>query len=169
MAVPSIGNNEARVLNEEARRIAALLELARQESILDAQEMALSIEADGYNFQLFDGQEWQPLQDDAVLRPRKLPDDMELEVRVEGQLAEALKKVSTTVAADQPPAEDDAKAAAEKKKRQEEETRLARIFLLSSGEATPFEIVVRYVHKEGGYRIVGNALGEFSVAAMEGL
>lgn len=178
LAVLSVGHNEDRVLKDEARRLAALLELARQESIVESLEMALAIDDRSYSFQMFDGQNWLPVADDPILRARELPDEMELEVEIEGQLAEMMKKAADATAAAQAkqdePAADGKETAADENadrkraERDKADKNVMRIFLLSSGEMTPFEIIVRYVNREDGYTVTGNAIGEIAVAALKG-
>jgi len=178
LAVLSVGHNEDRVLKDEARRLAALLELARQESIVESLEMALAIDDRSYSFQMFDGQNWLPVADDPILRARELPDEMELEVEIEGQLAEMMKKAADATAAAQAkqdePAADGKETAADENadrkraERDKADKNVMRIFLLSSGEMTPFEIIVRYANREDGYTVTGNAIGEIAVAALKG-
>lgn len=163
LAVLSVGHNEDRVLKDEARRIAALLDLARQQAIVESLEMALAVEDDGYRFQVFDGQDWLPMEDDAVLRPRELPDEIELKVEVEGQLVEMMKKAADAAAEKEGEAGEDKEA---QEKRKKADLHLTRIFLLSSGEMTPFEIIVRYVDREGAYTVTGNAIGEVKVDSL---
>lgn len=184
LAVLSVGHNEDRVLKDEARRLAALLDLARQESIVESLEMALAIDDRAYSFQMFDGQSWLPVEDDPILRPRELPEEMELEVEIEGQLVEMMKKAADAAAAaeknkaanaatsgnvnDGTAADgaDNADAAERTAARDKADTNIMRIFLLSSGEMTPFEIIVRYVDREDGYTVTGNAIGEIAVAPL---
>lgn len=186
LAVLSVGHNEDRILKDEARRLAALLELARQESIVESLEMALAIDDRAYSFQMFDGRDWLPIGDDPILRPRELPDEMELKVEIEGQLVEMMKKAADAAAAaekakadkdtanagsgagasgDDTAAKDDA-AAGRTAKREKSDANIMRIFLLSSGEMTPFEIIVRYTDRDDGYTVTGNAIGEISVAPL---
>lgn len=186
LAVLSVGHNEDRILKDEARRLATLLELARQESIVESLEMALAIDDRAYSFQMFDGRDWLPITDDPILRPRELPEEMELKVEIEGQLVEMMKKAAAaTAAAEKAKAEKEAAdagsgadgtaddsatkddAGAERAaKREKSEANIMRIFLLSSGEMTPFEIIVRYADREDGYTVTGNAIGEISVAPL---
>lgn len=176
LAVLSVGHNEDRALKDEARRLAALIELARQESIVESLEMALAIDDRAYSFQMFDGQNWLPVADDPILRARELPDEMELDVEIDGQLAEMMKKAADAAAqakeedqsSDSEEGAQDANADGERAKRDQADKSVMRIFLLSSGEMTPFEIVVRYVNRDDGYTVTGNAIGEIAVAARKG-
>src|SRR3569623_1809643 len=111
-------------VEEETQRLAALIKLGSQEAVLQGREFALEFEVDRYAFVVFDGEQWQPLADDDILRPRTLPFDVVVDLKLEGeQLALATP----------PPAD-----GMEKRERQVP----PRIFLLSSGEMSPFELRV---------------------------
>lgn len=79
--------NEPRdLLRQETRRLQALIQLARQEAILTHREIGLRRDAQGYQFLVFSGENWQakPLQG-TPLRARALPEDISLVLRIEGQ------------------------------------------------------------------------------------
>ncbi len=132
MATLSVGGNEGRALRDEAQRLSALLELAAQDAILNARELALEVDGAAYRFLHYDAEaeQWLPLADD-VLRPRELPPGMELSALVEGQQPEEGKFG---------------------------ETEATRIFILSSGEMTPFTLTLKLA--EGPvYELSGDMLG----------
>jgi general secretion pathway protein H len=66
-AMPS----ERQVLQNDAQRIALLLQLARDEAIVRNRPIAFEAEADHYRFLLFEQNKWQILQRDELLRERK--------------------------------------------------------------------------------------------------
>lgn len=119
-AVIAIGDGgHDRVMEQEARRLASLLELARDEGILVAETQAVGFTRHGYAFlrqYRVDERsyEWLPVADDPVLRPRDLTErGVELTLYVEG-VAVALPRES-----DQPP---------------------PHVYLGLAGEITPFQI-----------------------------
>lgn len=65
-AMPS----ERQVLQNEAQRIALLLQLARDEAIVRNRPIAFEAENDRYRFLIRDGSTWQPLQQEDMLRER---------------------------------------------------------------------------------------------------
>lgn len=75
---------EARELHEEARRLAALTELAAEDAVMNSRELALTLTPQGYGFETYEAGEWRPLNDD-VLRQRRLPAGMQLAAQVEGE------------------------------------------------------------------------------------
>ncbi|MDA3969928.1 MAG: type II secretion system minor pseudopilin GspH [Desulfobulbaceae bacterium] len=104
------------VVEEEAKRLAALLNLAQEEAILTGNEYALELRLSEYRFVRLDGESWQEFPPDEVFRPRTLPAELHLELTIGGEL------ISPTILM----AEGDESP--------------PRIYLLSSGEITPFSI-----------------------------
>ncbi|MCG6932637.1 MAG: GspH/FimT family pseudopilin [Gallionella sp.] len=66
-AMPS----EHQVLQDDAQRIALLLQSARDEAILRDRPIAFEADTDRYRFLIFENNEWQPLKHDDLLRERK--------------------------------------------------------------------------------------------------
>ncbi|MGB9094261.1 MAG: GspH/FimT family pseudopilin [Gallionella sp.] len=66
-AMPS----ERQVLQNDAQRIALLLQSARDEAIVRDRPIAFEADPDGYRFLIFENNEWQPLKQDDLLRERK--------------------------------------------------------------------------------------------------
>src|SRR3990172_704604 len=62
---------ERQVLQNDAQRIALLLQLARDEAIVRNRPIAFEAEADRYRFLLRNGKSWQTLQQDDMLRERE--------------------------------------------------------------------------------------------------
>lgn len=119
-AVIAIGDGgHDRIMEQEARRLASLLELARDEGILIAETQAVGFTRQGYVFlrrYRVDERsyEWLPVAEDPVLRARELAErNVELTLYVEGV------EVSLPRTADQPP---------------------PHVYLGMAGEMTPFQI-----------------------------
>lgn len=137
-AALSIGRADNAV-EEEAERLAALIRLGSEEAVLQGRELAIEFNTDGYRFLAFDGEQWLAIVDDELLRPRTLPFDVAVDLAIEG---EPLQLQAETDAEDG------------------ERRTPPRIFLLSSGEMSPFELVVHKSGAGGGYRINGGSRGE---------
>ncbi len=149
----SIGPSEYRQLKEEGLRIATLIELARQEAILDAQELSLVFKEKEYYFQVFNGEQWTAIEGDNILRLRTLPKRMQMDITIDGEPIEiATLSVNDEIQDDEEPGDD------EKKTKKDEDA--VRIFLLSSGEMTPFELFLRFEDEENGFLLTGTAVGE---------
>lgn len=63
--------NGQQVLQNDAQRIALLLQLARDEAIVRNRPIAFEAEAERYRFLLRDGNTWQVLAQDDLLRERE--------------------------------------------------------------------------------------------------
>jgi len=133
------GPSRVDALEDESQRLTALVDLALQESIIQSREFALDIDTHGYEFsQMVTDEEGKssfvPLEDDKMFRPRELPDDIELSAIVEGADMQSLFY---------------------------DAEKSARIYILSSGEITPFEITLQL--DDGPLMLIeGNMVGTLS-------
>lgn len=62
---------ERQALQNEAQRLALLMQLARDEAIVRNRPIAFEADGNQYRFLVRDGQEWQQLGDDDMLRARE--------------------------------------------------------------------------------------------------
>lgn len=67
--------SERQALQNEAQRIALLMQLARDEAIVRNQPIALDITQGGYRFLVRDNNEWRIITRDEELRERRFPLD----------------------------------------------------------------------------------------------
>lgn len=70
--------------HEEARRLLARMDLAREEAVLRAGSLGLRLTPRGYRFLQLRNGAWHVLRDDRTLAPHELPAGMRLEVDVDG-------------------------------------------------------------------------------------
>ncbi len=138
-ATLSIGDGGlAQKLEQETQRLASLLKLANQEAIMQAKEMGVSFDTDGYHFYVLQEQQWQLVQDD-IFRPRILPPGMQTEIHIEGVPIVLSKDKKTP-----------------------------QLLLLSSGELTPFEVIFTVESdKTLRYRLTSTTIGEINVQKEE--
>lgn len=152
----------ADIIKKEAQRMERLVQLALEESILRGEEYGLEIYLDGYRFLRRPEAQWEPISNDKLLRERELPNDMEIEFRLEETdielgKASAMKKymaeesalsaslADTTLGDD----ENDSELDAENKTK-------PQVYLMSSGEITPeFEIRFYIIGVETSYFVKG--------------
>ncbi|MDY6994207.1 MAG: type II secretion system minor pseudopilin GspH [Pseudomonadota bacterium] len=124
-------------LKREAQRLAALLALAQEEAVFQAQEWGLSVHSDRYQFYIWQQQGWQVVQNDDLFRPRAMPQGIHIELQLDGhslRLAEG------------------------------EEQQRPQILILSSGECTPFELTFSdETDPSFQYQLQGNLLGALSI------
>lgn len=124
-AMISIGDPGVDKIREENQRLMALIQLAQEEAILQSRDVGIGFWQDGYAFfeptgALNEVGEaiWQQLEDD-VLRQRALISDMRLHLKLEG-----VEVVMNAIAVDRP-----------------------QVFILSSGEISPFQLLLTYDQK----------------------
>lgn len=135
-AVLSMGAGSAeRKMEEEAKRLHALIKLVREESIIQAKEIAMEINKQEYNFLEYKDKKWIPLNS-KIFRSRSIAEELEFRV------------------------ETDAKLKIFKSEKQD----LLRLYFLSSGEQTPFEIKLN-VRDESDYyyRLSGQFNGKLKL------
>ncbi len=118
-------------LKQEVGRMARMMELTDQQAIYESQEMGLLINDDGYGFYIYnDEKKWVPV-DDALLKPREIPEDMEIVVSIDG-LESRLSTIAT-------------------------EDKIPQIVFSSSGEWTTFEILLTHRDRNDLSYILTNA------------
>lgn len=119
-----------RELQTEARRFAALVEVAQDEAMLQGREFGLELMANSYRFVEYDPftNQWGELFGDDIFRLRQLPEGTELDLFLEGQ----------SVLLDPDPARLDAQD--DDDARRPIETYEPHIFVFSSGDVSPFEL-----------------------------
>jgi general secretion pathway protein H len=129
-AVLSLGlRSDKDRLSEESRRIAALMQLASEEAVVQGRELALQFDDRSYRFLVLDKNQWQAIETDEILRERHLPDGLQAELVVEG-------RNQTTATAS---------------------GRL--VYFYSSGEVSPFRLNLQDNQHQYQYHVNGDAQG----------
>lgn len=122
-------------LKTEGRRLAALLTLASQETVLQGAEMAVAFSPQGYRFQVLEEDKWVDAED-PVLRKRQLPEDLALFIEVDGDAPGGNGK--------------------------DEDAQEPRVYLFSSGEMTPFTATLKDRNSTATYQMSADFGGEFT-------
>ena len=137
IAILSLGIlGDDRDLQQEGRRMIALVQVAQDEAVMQGREFGLEVMADSYRFVEYDPLLglWSELVGDDTLRLRQLPEDVEFDLYLEGK----------RVLLDPEPAQFEAPE--ETAYRDPSETYAPQILIFSSGDMTPFELhIVRPV------------------------
>ncbi|KPK39869.1 MAG: hypothetical protein AMJ69_04395 [Gammaproteobacteria bacterium SG8_47] len=116
----------AEKMDEEAWRLQQLLQMAREEAILQNQQLAVAFSEHQYSFERYTGADWELISDDALFRPRGIGTFLHMSLVLDGQAIE--------FAADAEQEQED------DPREEDEEEQPPRIFILSSGEISPFEL-----------------------------
>ena len=155
-------NSPEDFIKEEALRLERLIQLAMEESILRGEEYGIEVYLDGYRFLHLTENQWQPLAEDKILRERKLPYEMELEIRLEEtdikiEKTSAVKKYMSETSDLQAYMADTTLGNDENESGDKtENTTKPQIYLLSSGEITPeFDIRFYILGVETSYFVKG--------------
>lgn len=116
-ATLSIPHDKTSQIEKEAQRFQALLKLAKDESIFQSRSVGVLFEETGYQFMLSVDEQGQWVAfSDKQLRPRVLPEGLSLTLDVQGQMVSFESAES-------------------------EERLVPHVFVLSTGEITPFNVI----------------------------
>jgi len=140
------GDSISELMEQETRRLATLLELAGDEAVLRGEELAVNFTDNGYEFLVLqDGGGWQSSGDDGLLKAYSLPADIELRLEVEGEPPEL--NVMTGEGAGEDAEEGD-------------DSLTPQVFILSSGEMTPFAATFLSLQSDYRYHLNATLLGK---------
>lgn len=128
------GDNRAKELGREARRLAALMDLASDEAILRSSQLAVRFGDSDYEFYSLQNNTWQPVTDDPQFRLRTLPKGVNLDLELED---------SPPLGLDADPDQDQ-----------------PQVFILSSGEMTPFILTLSARETKQVFQVKGGLTGE---------
>jgi general secretion pathway protein H len=161
LSIGLVGNN--RDLDTEARRLTSLVAEAQNEATLEGREFGLEFMNGAYRFVEFDPltQRWVEITDDDLFRLRRLPDDVEFVLTLEG------RKVQLQ---DQPATIDD--PGKDKDKHDMRNPDLTQryephVMIFSSGDATPFQLAIRRVNSDQSIVLQGDVTGAIETTSPE--
>ena len=148
MAVVSVnvlgGDNE---MDEEARRLMAVLGQVREDAMLEGRDVGLRVDARSYDFARYDArlERWELVGDDPLLRERALPDGVEFELWLEGRSVQLTDRAEPT---DRSPLQ-------------------PQVVVMASGDLIPFELRLRRAGTDEVRALTGSADGKFEILANE--
>jgi general secretion pathway protein H len=131
-------------MDQEAARLSAVLVQAREDAILQGQDVGFRIDPGGYDFLRYDSRrdEWALVSDDPLLRQRALPDGMVAGLVLESRSVQLKPRPEEATAT----------------------TTLApQIVVQASGDLVPFEIVLGREGTEEQRRVTGAVDGTIQV------
>ena len=160
IAVISLGVlGDDRELREEARRLAALIQVAQDEAVMQGRDFGIEFMNNGFRFVEYDPflRTWGDLIGDETLRMRSLPEQAEFDLWIEGQ---RVLLNDSPAAFDDPEEEDD---------RVEVDDYAPHVLVFSSGDMTPFELHVLRDDLDQSVILESNLLGEIKFVDPEDL
>ncbi len=145
------GHNPQERLQTEAKRFAQLIQLAQQEAILRGEDYGLEVTINSYRFLHLKNQLWVEISNDHLLRRRKLPQKMELELSLENTtivINPTRRKSSNFSLQDNSDGSSPDNAGTQEKTQNRGGNKIQpQVYLLSSGEITP-EFALRFFYPE---------------------
>jgi general secretion pathway protein H len=143
-AVLSVSRNDQdEVMKRETRRLATLIDMANNEAVIRGQELAIHFTEDGYAFLVLQIDGWQELPDDPLLKPHKLPAGFSVRIEVEGDPPGLGQKDEN-----------------DKKTEKADDTLTPQVYILSSGEMTPFSATLQLENSRIRYHLTASMLGK---------
>ena len=131
------GDSRAEQMQREATRLIALIDMASEQAVLRSEQLAIRFGDSDYEFMLLQaGNKWAALQDDGPLRARELPRGMELRLELEENPPPGLRA---------------------------EDAEAPQVFLLSSGEMTPFMLTFSAPESEQRFVVKATLLGRLEL------
>jgi general secretion pathway protein H len=143
------GDDLGELMEQETQRMMTLLDLASDEAVLRGEELAVLFSEDGYEFLVLNEGRWQATNEDGLLKAYTLPADIDLRLEIEGE-----PPILTAAAAEPDESDDDI--------RDEEEELQPQVFILSSGEMTPFTVILMSRQSRLRYHLTASLLGTLS-------
>ncbi len=133
------GDDIAGMMEDESRRLETLIALASDEAVIRGEELAIRFHNDGYEFMELQQAGWKVPENDALLRSHMLPPGLEVRLQLEG---------------DSPvfPGQDG--------DGDTEEAVTPQVFILSSGEVTPFSVVFESRQSPAQYHLTVSVMGD---------
>ena len=132
-------------MDQEARRLAAVLAQAREEAILQGRDLGLRVDARGYDFLSYDSrnERWELTSDDPLLRERTLPEGVEAGLLLESRPVPLPARAAPT---EQTPAS-------------------PQVVVMASGDIVPFEVRLERAGTRELRAVAGRVEGKFEVLA----
>jgi general secretion pathway protein H len=141
-AMLSLGGDKlAEAMEQETRRLATLISMASDEAVIRGEELAIHFSDDSYAFLVLRAGDWQPAENDRLLKTYSLPAGIQVGLEVEGEPPLLVE----------PDEEDE----------EDEETRLVpQVCILSSGEMTACSATFSTDQSRYRYHLSATLLGE---------
>ena len=152
-------------LDQEAERLVAVLGEAREDALLHGRDLGLRVDSTGYDWLKYDTRtdRWIPIDDDIVLRPRSLPDGVQLALLVESRSVTLEPRGSAPPPVAASAASGAASLSNDAAGRDERVALRPQIVAQASGDLVPFELRLSRDGTDEVRRVVGTEAGQVSV------
>lgn len=149
LSMATLGSNDQ--TEKEARRLTALVQLLGEEALVQGRDYGVEFFADGYQFLSWDPDErlWSPVDEEAALRRRALPEPIRVILAVDGR--EVVLDTSDS------------------RDTREADELVPQVAVFSSGEFTPFELFLVTDSVRDAWTLRGLMHGELELLPPEDL
>jgi general secretion pathway protein H len=132
-------------MDQEARRLVAVLGQAREDAMLEGRDVGLRIDARGYDFMRYDSrrEQWELVSEDPLLRQRELPDGLEAGLWLESRPVKLPPRAAPT----------------------ERDPPLPQVMLMASGDLVPFEMRLQRAGTQEVRAVIGRIDGKLEILA----
>jgi general secretion pathway protein H len=132
-------------MDQEAKRLVAVLTQAREDAMLQGRDVGLRLDARGYDFLLYDlrNERWDTVADDPLLRERTFPEGVEAGLWLESR---RVQLASRAVPDERTPPS-------------------PQVVVMASGDLIPFEVRLERAGTEEVRAIVGRVEGRIEMLA----
>ena len=127
-------------MQQEAERLQAILTQVREDAMMQGRDIGLRIDGHGYDFLDYDArtESWRAVDGDPLLRPRTLPEGLNLSLRLEDRDVRLVERTAATA----------------------ENPIQPQVVMQASGDLVPFDIVLRRDGTEESRRVSGTVNGD---------
>ena len=160
VSVLALGNlGDDRALQNEARRMTALIEMASDEAMLQGRDFGLEVSQRSYRFVEYDPftEHWFEVIGDDLMRPRTLAEDTEFDLFLEDKRIALKLEAAETERSDDDDGDD----------KDLTDDYLPHVLVLSSGDITPFVLEIYRSTDRASVQLSASPAGELKVGTSE--
>lgn len=136
-------------IDDETRRIGALVDLLHERALLEGRDFGLRIEPTAYEFVVYDTRRdrWLTFDQEREFRHRDLPKGMSFQLEMDSVVV-VLKPIDNNLSADTPP-------------------QRPQVAIAASGDETPFRLTVLRDTTQAAASVSGDSLGKTTVVTSD--
>jgi general secretion pathway protein H len=157
-------------IEDQAKRLYAVLGEAREESELQGKDLGLLIERDGYRFMRFNHtlNSWQQLTGDELTDQRQLPAGLQIRLWLEGRevIVKSHTENDSLLSTSSSSTSSPSTVTGPLDNNTNTSTVTPQIALLSSGDVSPFELRIEREGNDFAWRLTGKADNTIDIEAM---
>ena len=135
---PNLAQEPFDQVDQQSKKVAALINLASEYAVLNNALLGFSITETSYAFLLFNGKKWEPIAEPPFLET-EFDEDITMALTLDGLEWQGQNLLSAVKWIDEEQLEEDSEKTDEQKK-----ISFPQIFILSSGEISPFDLDISY-------------------------